>query len=146
MQRLCIPFFKCTKYKPRRTNVLWLKYLHLKALFEDEQLLKFTPNNDNNIHIAVIKMAVVVLALESGARRAMTLPKFSGIFQSHPSVAIVLQIRVWCEYSQTARFTGPTWGPPGSCRSQMGPMFAPINLSIRAVSNKIRNPVCPVMS
>ena len=24
-----------------------------------------------------------------------------------------------------ARFMGPTWGPPGSCRSQMGPMLAP---------------------
>ena len=26
--------------------------------------------------------------------------------------------------SQIARFIGPTWGPPGSCRSQMGPMLA----------------------
>ena len=24
-----------------------------------------------------------------------------------------------------ARFMGPTWGPPGSCRPQMGPMLAP---------------------
>ena len=22
----------------------------------------------------------------------------------------------------TARFTGPTWGPPGSCRPQVGPI------------------------
>ena len=26
--------------------------------------------------------------------------------------------------SQIARFMGPTWGPPGSCRPQMGPMLA----------------------
>ena len=26
---------------------------------------------------------------------------------------------------QIARFLWPTWGPPGSCRPQMGPMFAP---------------------
>ena len=26
---------------------------------------------------------------------------------------------------QMAKFMGPTWGPPGSCRPQMGPMFAP---------------------
>ena len=26
---------------------------------------------------------------------------------------------------QIARFMGPTWGPPGSCRPQMGPMLAP---------------------
>ena len=30
--------------------------------------------------------------------------------------------------SQIPRFTGPTWGPPGSCRPQMGPMLAPWTL------------------
>ena len=30
--------------------------------------------------------------------------------------------------SQIAKFTGPTWGPPGSCRPQMGPMLAPLTL------------------
>ena len=29
---------------------------------------------------------------------------------------------------QIARFMGPTWGPPGSCRPQMGPLLAPHNL------------------
>ena len=29
---------------------------------------------------------------------------------------------------QIARFMGPTWGPPGSCRSQKGPMLAPWTL------------------
>ena len=29
---------------------------------------------------------------------------------------------------QIARFIGPTWGPPGSCRPQMGPMLAPWTL------------------
>ena len=27
--------------------------------------------------------------------------------------------------SQLAKFMGPTWGPPGSCRPQMGPVLAP---------------------
>ena len=27
--------------------------------------------------------------------------------------------------TKTAKFMGPTWGPPGSSRSQMGPMLAP---------------------
>ena len=36
--------------------------------------------------------------------------------------------------SQIAKFMGPTWGPPGSCRLQMGPMSAPWTLStIRGV-------------
>ena len=30
--------------------------------------------------------------------------------------------------SQIARFMGPTWGPPGSSRPQMGPMLAPWTL------------------
>ena len=28
------------------------------------------------------------------------------------------------QLSQIAKFMGPTWGPPGSCRPQMGPMLA----------------------
>ena len=39
----------------------------------------------------------------------------------------------WPMVSQIAKFMGPTWGPPGSCRPQMGPMLAgPVNLAIRA--------------
>ena len=30
--------------------------------------------------------------------------------------------------SQIAKFIGPTWGPPGSCQPQMGPMLAPWTL------------------
>ena len=33
--------------------------------------------------------------------------------------------------TQIARFMGPTWGPPGSCRPQMGPMLAPWTLLSR---------------
>ena len=29
---------------------------------------------------------------------------------------------------QIAKFMGPTWGPPGTCRPQMGPMLAPWTL------------------
>ena len=29
------------------------------------------------------------------------------------------------ESSQIAKFMGPTWGPPGPCGTQMGPMLAP---------------------
>ena len=31
---------------------------------------------------------------------------------------------LWMRTYQIARFLWPTWGPPGSCRSQMGPMLA----------------------
>ena len=31
-------------------------------------------------------------------------------------------------WSQVAKFMGPTWGPPGSCRPQVGPMLTPWTL------------------
>ena len=34
----------------------------------------------------------------------------------------------WYDVTLIARFMGPTWGPPGSCRSQVGPMLAPWTL------------------
>ena len=34
----------------------------------------------------------------------------------------------WSAQSQIASFMWPTWGPPGSCRPQMGPMLAPWTL------------------
>ena len=35
---------------------------------------------------------------------------------------------VWDVLPQIAMFMRPQWGPPGSCRHQMGPMFAPWTL------------------
>ena len=34
-------------------------------------------------------------------------------------------------YNLTARFMGPTWGPPGADRTQVGPMLAPWTLLSR---------------
>ena len=31
----------------------------------------------------------------------------------------------YCIHAQIENFMEPTWGPPGSCRPQMGPMLAP---------------------
>ena len=35
---------------------------------------------------------------------------------------------LWFTVTQIAKFVGPTWGPPGSCWTQMGPMLAPWTL------------------
>ena len=35
---------------------------------------------------------------------------------------------LWFIYTQIAKFIGPTWGPPGSCRPQLGPILAPWTL------------------
>ena len=40
-----------------------------------------------------------------------------------------LSVKFWNNGGyQIARFMWPTWGPPGSCRPQMGPMLAPWTL------------------
>ena len=57
---------------------------------------------------------------------------------------VIIQHTLWCCYNmvifhhntgsrclittQIANFMGPTWGPPGACRPQMGPMLAPWTL------------------
>ena len=40
--------------------------------------------------------------------------------------------------TQITKFMGPTWGPPGSCRPQMGPMLAPWTL----LSGEVYCPAC----
>ena len=44
--------------------------------------------------------------------------------------------RVMCvsSHPQIARFMGPTWGPPGACWPQVGPMSAPWTLLSRPIS------------
>ena len=43
---------------------------------------------------------------------------------SHPHIRVLASPNT----TQIAKFMGPTWGPPGSCRPQMGPMLAPWTL------------------
>ena len=38
------------------------------------------------------------------------------------------EIAAILQATQIAKFMGPTWGPPGSCRPQMGPILAPWTL------------------
>ena len=44
-----------------------------------------------------------------------------------------------CVLSQIARFMGATWGPPGSCRPQIGPVLAPWTLLLSGMG--IINPI-----
>ena len=45
-----------------------------------------------------------------------------------PQVSCVISMVSVRRTSQIARLMGPTWGPPGSCRPQRGPMLAPSTL------------------
>ena len=50
---------------------------------------------------------------------------------------ISIMVMSMLSVSLIARFMGPTWGPPGSCRPQMGPMLAPRTLLSGIWSYKI---------
>ena len=54
----------------------------------------------------------------------------------------LVSLKIWMT-SQTVKFMGPTWGPPGSCRPQMSPMFAPMNLAIRVTHGQANTDNCP---
>ena len=58
---------------------------------------------------------------------------FIGFIDPHHSNLLQWPWGQWSDPTQTARFMGPTWGPPGSCRPQVGPMLPPINLAIRVL-------------
>ena len=48
--------------------------------------------------------------------------------------------------TQIAKFMGPTWGPPGSCRPQMGPMLAPWTLPSGDVTETSLTQTIPVIN
>ena len=53
--------------------------------------------------------------------------------------------------TQIAKFMGPTWGPPGSCRPQMGPMSVPWTFLLGKVAwdlwnRTIRSVPCMLMA
>ena len=49
-------------------------------------------------------------------------------YQVSPECAKSFRGKISVSISQIARFKGPTWDPPGSCRPQVGPMLAPWTL------------------
>ena len=55
-----------------------------------------------------------------------TLQKDLSVFWSRCHRSLFLRVLLMA--TQTAKFMGPTWGPSGSCRPQMGPMLAPWTL------------------
>ena len=65
-----------------------------------------------------------------------------------PSIDIVALCRAIKRQSiaergpQIAKFLGPTWGPPGSCRPQMGPHVGPRNLAIRVGTSASCGSLC----
>ena len=61
-------------------------------------------------------------ALNTARWRYNAVNFLTNIYKRHPYSSSVRDCKVW---SLIARFMGPTWGSPGSCRPQVGPILAP---------------------
>ena len=60
---------------------------------------------------------------------AVTRGLLNALTVHHSSPCIILNVSLnRAMTSQIAKLMGPTWGPPGSCQPQMGPMLAPWTL------------------
>ena len=51
----------------------------------------------------------------------------------YKDVMVMRLLHLYNGNPQIAKFMGPTWGPPGSCRPQMGPMLASWALLLRSL-------------
>ena len=50
------------------------------------------------------------------------------LFGGNELIPLLKLLFFWSADTQITRFTWPTWGPPGSCRPQVGPKLAPWTL------------------
>ena len=75
----------------------------------------------------VISHSTLEGSVKVGLVLCLCLALFSNILQlDRKSLSCVWPCWICSLYtSQIARFMGPTWGPPGSCHPQVGPMLAP---------------------
>ena len=110
----------------------------LYALLFEKQYIKSRTFNDKNRWI-IKKVMVLKKLLPHLATRGTYSPGFEGAMKRDVSKQwCVIQ---WCASRGwfiahenwtsclRARFMGPTWGPSGADRTQVGPMLAPWNLS-----------------
>ena len=118
-------YISCDPWLIARDN--WLTHLHLVP----------------HIYVCVTELVWITVCCLFGAMPLSKLMKTSHIGRlkeqtsldklskiSRFSLTIAPKCTV-CKYppsAQIVRFMGPTWGPPGSCRPQMGPMSAPWTL------------------
>ena len=85
--------------------------------------MKFTPASQLRfLHLNIIKLTVCL----RHKSKIIYIQTLSRIF-------ITTTIILHRITAQIAKFMGPTWGPPGSCRPQMGSMLAPWTFLSRSV-------------
>ena len=71
-------------------------------------------------HLKSLHNSTVQKFVQAGNKRNISVPHYQPFVKG--------LIHWWQWAPRIARFMGPTWGPPGSCRPQMGPILAPWTL------------------
>ena len=74
-------------------------------------------------------------------REYMTSCSFTLNKTTHHALNLLAGYLSWYEDTKIARFMGPTWGPSGADRTQVGPMLAPWTLLSGYIL--LRRPLCP---
>ena len=94
---------------------------------QDEISTMFSRDYDGASHIRTLTCVIMLKKTKISYNDICqhNRPHFKYISLQRQKQAIIWRmIRI----SQIAKFMGSTWGPPGSCRPQMGPMLAPWTL------------------
>ena len=94
------------------------------------QVHSFVPSN-NYLRVISVKTKIIMRAIIFVCYQACLYYNCNSTIMiiCHVIICARLSFRLFfLIISQIARFMGPTWGPPGSCRPQMGPMLAPRTL------------------
>ena len=70
-------------------------------------------------------------------------------FGHHSCVNVYSDCATWqtnkMRTTQLAKFTGPIWGPPGSCQPQIGPKLAPWTLLSGETCNHLHTSLIPLL-
>ena len=128
------------EYAQNRTFVHWLclKFGY-KPRVTNFQLI-ITSTHDNQLHVVTYQWTTTAIYLNYWQRSLHLNLGFivhlyiEGLVQERTSSIVNTLEFVFfaqthrCDTVPDSKFHGPTWGPPGSCRPQMGPMLAPWTL------------------
>ena len=109
-----------------------------KCIFLNENfwiLIKFSLNFVANGPINNIPVLVPIMAWRRPGDKPLSEPMMFSLL-THICITRSQWVKTawfsigvkYLKASQIARFMGPTWDPPGSCRPQMGPMLVPWTL------------------
>ena len=108
-----MPWLLVSLFKKKERKIAWNEGTYVN--FNEVHVFSVKGVVSNEMHILVSLKILYVHVYMKGLCDVGIMPVDGLVFQFSLS-------------TQIAKFMGPTWGPPGSCRPQMSPMLAPWTL------------------